>query len=117
MGRVHVHRIGAAAVGLLGCSIVVSFLMAADAPPGSAPLAELTKLGFKFDGAQSCATAKCHDSPQPLANVRGNEFQLWSQKDPHALAFAALSSPIFREDVKAAEIGSKLNIAKVEADA
>jgi len=98
-------------------AMVATMMIGADAPPGSSPLSDLTKLGFKFDGAQSCATAKCHDSPMPLANIHGNEFQLWSQKDPHALAFAGLSSPVFREDVKAADIGAKLNIAKVEADA
>src|ERR1044071_7984634 len=106
-----------AAFVLIAIGTIVPLLTAADVPPGSAPLADLTKLGFKFDGAQSCATDKCHDSPMPLANIHGNEFQLWSQKDPHALALAGLSSPVLREDVKAADIGAKLNIAKVEADA
>lgn len=47
-------------------------------------------------GAATCAAAACHGSPQPgvaLANlVRGSEYPLWQERDPHARSWRTLCS-------------------------
>lgn len=54
----------------------------------------LISLGFKFDGAQTCASAKCHGGTEQAKNGPpfNNEFTLWSGgKDPHQKAFEQMT--------------------------
>lgn len=59
-------------------------------------------------GAQSCASAACHDAreAQPNASVAQNEFRRWSTADPHRLAFESLRGPRAAAIVQNAKLGA-----------
>src|ERR1700753_1666006 len=65
------------------------------------PVASLVKLGFKFDGAQSCAAATCHGDKSPKLD----SYVKWSGKDKHNDAFNQLGND------KGKKIAENLKIA------
>jgi hypothetical protein len=60
-------------------------------------------------GNGSCAASGCHGSLTPSAGraIQGNEYSTWLKLDPHADAYAVLSSSLGRQ------IGERLKIADV----
>lgn len=95
--------------GLLLC--VLELRTQAAGPSGSAadlssPIS-LTQLKKKFDGANTCASEKCHGAAKPAANGQmwANEYTLWhGTKDPHHKAFRTLVTQ------PAKDIAAKLKI-------
>jgi hypothetical protein len=82
----------------------------ADAPgaSGSSPLANFIALNMKFEGSMTCSDPNCHGQAAPERGILPNtEYSIWSQKDQHSKAFAALQA------AKGAGIGTKLGIADV----
>lgn len=62
---------------------------------GSASRAELPDAGNNTHlGVATCATSQCHGSAvaRDVSNVSQNEYVTWTQDDPHAEAYASLSS-------------------------
>ena len=73
---------------------------------------EFAKLGFKFDGANSCANAQCHgaDSPQEGKGATTlAEYTQWSGGDLHAKAYETLAKE------ESVAIAKKLNIEATSA--
>ena len=92
-------RVGACAL-LIGGIFVVLFQPASSigqaAAGGNLPgfNDEFAKLGFKFEGAQSCANAQCHGADEPKEGKGATtlaEFTQWSGGDLHAKAYEQLN--------------------------
>ena len=83
------------------------------------PSAQLVQLGFKFEGAATCSNAKCHGAAEaaPAPKPPGNEYNVWAEKDRHALAHEHLGKPDTAKNPAFAEIGKKMGIADVSTDA
>jgi hypothetical protein len=83
------------------------------------PSAQLAQLGFKFEGAATCSNAKCHGAAEaaPAPKPPGNEYNVWAEKDRHALAHEHLSKPDTQKNAAFAEIGKKMGIADASTDA
>src|SRR5947209_3239221 len=73
------------------------------------PVASLVKLGFKFDGAQSCAAATCHGGTEEKPGKGLNSYTKWSGKDKHNDAFNQLGND------KGKKIAEGLKIADATA--
>jgi hypothetical protein len=74
---------------------------------------DFAKLGFKFDGAQSCANAQCHGADAPQEGKGATtlaEFTQWSGGDKHAKAFETLSNEESGKIAKA--LGIEANSAR-----
>jgi hypothetical protein len=81
----------------------------ASPPPSASLIPVAVRLHAKFDGSASCSFAgACHGDAQPsdkrTRNHAGNEFTLWSGKDPHRTAYRTLVKP------KSKEIAARLKI-------
>jgi hypothetical protein len=64
---------------------------------------DFAKLGFKFEGAQSCANAQCHGADEPQEGKGATtlaEFTQWTAADKHAKAYETLNN---EESAKIAE--------------
>ena len=101
--------IGLAAIAFIA---VGSFQLRTDAAgeaglSGASSPTFLTQLKLKFDGANSCASEKCHGAAKAAnnGNMWGNECTLWRGKDSHHKAYRTLITP------PAKEIATKLKIA------
>src|SRR5215207_8925822 len=112
---------------MMGVAVVVAGFAALQlfgqaAPPAAGQLKQidpsehLFKLGFKFQGAGSCANAQCHGAPvgapQPPGKYINPSYTQWAAEatpdapaDPHHTSFRTLRKP------KSAAIAAKLNIA------
>ncbi len=74
---------------------------AATSPTLSTQLDQLTRplrrLDLQIDAAASCASTACHGGPRPgIAHeyaVRGAEYPLWLENDPHAQSWRTMCSP------------------------
>jgi hypothetical protein len=44
---------------------------------------------FKYQGTASCASMDCHHGTGP-AGMKGSEYSLWADRDPHSKAYAVL---------------------------
>lgn len=53
----------------------------------------------KYVGASGCAAANCHGG-DALRGTQGSEMSIWTQKDPHAGAYAVLLSQESRDMIK-----------------
>src|SRR5208282_477711 len=64
-------------------------------------------------GTASCSARGCHGALEPLAESPSSRssFSRWLDRDPHAGAYRALSSPL------ALQMGKRLDIADVSRDA
>ncbi len=111
----HVHaatnRPGYARLGLfagLAAGIVALTLTATAAVQN--PVAQLVGLGFKFEGADTCAAATCHGGAEAgKAGAGLNSYTLWAGKDPHNAAYETL------ENDESKAMASKLGIAAATA--
>ncbi|HSU67813.1 MAG TPA: multiheme c-type cytochrome [Tepidisphaeraceae bacterium] len=75
---------------------------------------DLTALGFKFDGAPSCSSEKCHGAEKAVErpDFWGNEYTLWhGRKDPHHTAYRMLLN------AQSKQIAAKLNIPQANKSA
>src|SRR5215203_5540254 len=118
--------------GMVGAVIAVAGFAALQvfgqaAPPAGQlrqidPSEHLFKLGFKFQGAGTCANANCHGAPLGGAPAGGKyinpSYTQWAAEatpeapaDPHRVSFRTLRKPA------SAEMGKKLGIANVAAAA
>jgi hypothetical protein len=63
----------------------------------------------KFVGSASCAASACHSAPRAGESdlaIRGNEYTIWHQRDPHARAQFSLTSPKGKQMLSALGIKS-----------
>jgi hypothetical protein len=117
-----VGRLGAFVVASAGAVTVMSLQPATSqgaAAGGGAggmvqrvgPAEDFIKLGFKFDGAESCSNADCHGAaqPQPKGATTKAEYKKWSGGDAHHKAFETLVNDA------SGMIAKKLNIADATA--
>lgn len=129
LSRLGVRRAGGAcaiAAAAFGWCLISSGLAQPAAPAKKGeqadPAAELYALGYKFQGAGTCANAACHGAPVGSAPAGGGyinpSYTQWNAPataeapaDPHRNSFKTLSKP------ESVEIGKKLGIANVKADA
>jgi hypothetical protein len=83
------------------------------------PSAQLVELGFKFEGAATCSNAKCHGAAEAAEAPKppGNEYNVWVEKDRHALAHEHLTKPDVEKNPAFANIARNLGIADAATDA
>lgn len=107
-----------AAAALFGLSLAHGLLVAQPAAPlqQADPSAPLFAVGMKFEGAATCANAKCHGAPAEAKGAGGDyvnpSYTLWCAEgtpeapaDPHRNSFKTLRKPA------SADIAKKLGIA------
>jgi hypothetical protein len=75
---------------------ILCLAMLAIAQEGAAvyqsPVASLVRLGFKFEGAKTCAAAECHGGTQEKPGKGLDSYTKWSGKDPHNKSFETLGN-------------------------
>jgi hypothetical protein len=89
--------------GILAAALITTVKAAA---VYESPVASLVKLGFKFDGAQSCSASNCHGE-KPAKGM--DSYVKWSGKDKHSDAFNQLKGD------KGKKIADGLKIADATA--